>query len=160
MIAGEGGWRPGEAQDARFPKIDGALHRDYSMAVFNWFSSGRLSDGEPLPDYLFAYCPWLLSDPTDPAAWFDSRSGDLTLTTQAAAGSPEYRRRFSNVRVRDHDLLHLQPMLLDQCQDVIDLVTGIDHHGFMRALIADDGAVALQRAHGNYFVDHKEALSF
>jgi hypothetical protein len=95
MIAGEGGWRPGEAQDARFPKIDDALHRDYSLAVFDWFASGRLSDGEPLPDYLFAYCPWLLSDPVDPAAWFDSRSGDRLLTTQAVKAVPNYVRRFS-----------------------------------------------------------------
>jgi hypothetical protein len=95
-LADEGlGWRPGEAQDARFPKIDEALHCDYSLAVFDWFASGRLSDGEPLPDYLFAYCPWLLSDPVDPAAWFDSRSGDLLLTVQAVEAIPNYVRRFS-----------------------------------------------------------------
>lgn len=95
MIAGEGGWRPGEAQDARFPMVDAGLHRDYIMAVFSWFSTGRLSDGQPLPDYLFAYCPWLLSDPVDPAAWFDSRSGDLSQTIQAVTAIPAYRRRFS-----------------------------------------------------------------
>jgi hypothetical protein len=95
MIAGEGGWRPGEAQDSRFPMVDTGLHRNYIMDLLGWFSSGSLSDGEPLPDYLFAYCPWLLSDPTDPAAWYDSRSGDLTLTTQSVAATPPYRRRFS-----------------------------------------------------------------
>ncbi len=95
MIAGEGGWRLGEQQDDRFPAITEALHRDYHLEVFSWFRTGRLSDGEPLPDYLFAFCPWLISDPVDPAAWFDSVSGDRTLTIEAVASSPTFERRFS-----------------------------------------------------------------
>ncbi len=81
MIAGEGGWRPGEAADNRYPAISEELHRDYHVAVFEWFRTGELSNGDPLPDYLFAWCPWLLSDPFDPAAWWDSASGDRTLTS-------------------------------------------------------------------------------
>lgn len=95
MIAGEGGWRLGEHQDTRFPAISEVLHRDYHLEVFDWFRTGRLSDGEPLPDYLFAFCPWLLSDPVDPAAWFDSASGDRTLTIEAVATMPAFERRFS-----------------------------------------------------------------
>ncbi len=95
MIAGEGGWRLGEQQDNRFPAITEALHRDYHLEVFNWFRTGRLSDGEPLPDYLFAFCPWLISDPADPAAWFDSAAGDRTLTIEAIASLPTFERRFS-----------------------------------------------------------------
>ena len=95
MIAGEGGWRPGEAQDNRYPAVSEELHRDYHLAVFNWFRAGQLSNGEPLPDYLFAFCPWLISDPHDPAAWFDSASGDRVLTIQAVEAMPSFERKFS-----------------------------------------------------------------
>lgn len=95
MIAGEGGWRPGEAQDNRYPAISAELHRDYHLAVFDWFRTGTLSNGEALPDYLFAFCPWLISDPADPAAWFDSLAGDRTLTIEAVATMPAFERKFS-----------------------------------------------------------------
>ena len=95
MIAGEGGWRPGEAQDNRYPPISQEMHRDYHVAVFDWFRTGRLSNDEPLPDYLFAFCPWLISDPQDPAAWFDSASGERTLTIEAVEAMPVFRRQFS-----------------------------------------------------------------
>jgi len=95
MIAGEGGWRPGEAQDNRYPAISEELHRDYHLAVFNWFQTGQLSDGQPLPDYFFAFCPWLISDPHDPAAWFDSNTGDRTLTIQAVEALSSFEREFS-----------------------------------------------------------------
>jgi hypothetical protein len=95
MIAGEGGWRPGEAQDNRFPAISEELHRDYHLAVFDWFRIGRLSDGETLPDYFLAFCPWLISDPADPAAWFDSESGDRRRTIKAVEEIPAFDREFS-----------------------------------------------------------------
>jgi hypothetical protein len=95
MIAGEGGWRPGEAQDNRYPPVDEALHRDYHLAIFDWFRAGQLSNGEALPDYLFAFCPWLVSDANDPAAWFDSDSGDRTPTIEAIEAIPSFEREFS-----------------------------------------------------------------
>jgi len=95
MIAGEGGWRPGEAQDNRYPAISQELHRDYHLAVFDWFRSGELSNGEPLPDYFFAFCPWLISDSDDPAAWYDSASGDLRLTIEAVQATSPFERKFS-----------------------------------------------------------------
>ena len=95
MIGGEGGWRPGERQDDRYPAVSDELHRDYHVAVFEWFRTGTLSNGEPLPDYLFAFCPWLISDPYDVAAWWDHPSGDRTLTIRAVAALPEFTRRFS-----------------------------------------------------------------
>jgi hypothetical protein len=95
MIAGEGGWRPNEAQDNRFPAVSEGLHRDYHLAVFDWFRIGQLSNKETLPDYFFAFCPWLISDPYDPAAWFDGDSGDRTLTIEAVGAIPPFDRRFS-----------------------------------------------------------------
>jgi hypothetical protein len=65
------------------------------MAVFDWFRTGVLSNGEPLPDYLFAFCPWLLSSKLDDSAWFDSFAGDHTPTIEAVQAIPPYVRRFS-----------------------------------------------------------------
>lgn len=95
MVAGEGGWRPGEAQDGRYPTIDENLHCEYHAAVFDWFRTGQLSNREPLPDYFFAFCPWLISDPNDPAAWFDSSSGDRSLTIETIEAMPDFKRSFS-----------------------------------------------------------------
>ncbi|MGC8878404.1 MAG: hypothetical protein ACP5R2_04210 [Anaerolineae bacterium] len=44
---------------------------------------------------LFAFCPWLIADPVDPAAWFDSAAGDRTLTIEAVASLPTLERKFS-----------------------------------------------------------------
>jgi hypothetical protein len=94
MIAGEGGWKYGASDDDRFPRINDELHRDYHFELFNWFSSGILSNGEPLPDYLFAFCPWLLASPMDDSAWFDSFAGDRALTIEAVSNMPPFVRRF------------------------------------------------------------------
>jgi hypothetical protein len=95
MIAGEGGWKYGATDDNRFPKIDDQLHRDYHVEVFNWFRTGTLSSGQPLPDYLFAFCPWLLASKMDDSAWFDSFAGDRTLTIEAVKNIPPFTRRFT-----------------------------------------------------------------
>ncbi len=95
MIAGEGGWKFNASDDNRFPRIDDALHRDYHVEVFNWFRTGKLSDGSELPDYLFAFCPWLLSSKLDDSAWYDSFAGPRTATIEAVKRIPPFVRRFS-----------------------------------------------------------------
>jgi len=95
MIAGEGGWKYGATDDSRFPRIEDQLHRDYHLEVFNWFKSGVLSNGDPLPDYLLAFCPWLLASKMDDSAWFDSFAGDRVLTIEAVRNMPPFIRRFS-----------------------------------------------------------------
>jgi len=95
MIAGEGGWKFNASDDHRFPRIDDALHRDYHVEVFSWFRTGKLSDGTALPDYLFAFCPWLLSAKLDDSAWYDSFAGPRTATIAAVKAIPPFVRRFS-----------------------------------------------------------------
>jgi hypothetical protein len=95
MIAGEGGWKWNATDDRRFPPIDAERHRDYHLAVFDWFRTGVLSNGQPLPDYLLAFCPWLLSAKLDDSAWFDSFAGDHAPTISAVQGLPVFRRQFS-----------------------------------------------------------------
>ncbi len=95
MIAGEGGWKYGATDDSRYRKVDDQLHAQYHRELFDWFRTGVLSDGQDLPDYLFAFCPWLLSDKMDDGAWFDSYAGDHTLTIEAVQSIPPFRRKFS-----------------------------------------------------------------
>jgi len=95
MIVGEGGWKVGSDQDKRFPPIDEERHRDYHLEVYRWFCTGLLSNGQPLPDYLFAFCPWLIADKMDDRAWFDSFAGDRVLTIQAVREMPPCQRKFS-----------------------------------------------------------------
>ncbi|MFZ2361151.1 MAG: hypothetical protein WA040_17555 [Anaerolineae bacterium] len=95
IIAGEGGWKWNATDDRNFPPIDATLHRDYHVELFNWFRTGVLSNGEPLPDTLFAFCPWLLSDRGDDSAWFDSFAGERTLTIEGVRAIPLFERRFS-----------------------------------------------------------------
>src|SRR5882724_6659495 len=64
-----------------------------------------------------------------------------------------------DVGVRDDDLLHLQIMLADDGGNVFNVVAGIDDHRFARGLVPNDGAIALQRAHWQNFVNHAVQFS-
>ena len=46
--------------------------------MLKWFRKWRLSNGEPLPDYLFAVCPWILSGPSD-EAWYGYTTKAMTI---------------------------------------------------------------------------------
>ena len=59
-----------------------------------------------------------------------------------------------DVGVGDDDLFYYQVVLADDGENIFNIVARIDHHGFVRGLIADDGAVTLQRADGKDLVDH------
>jgi hypothetical protein len=95
MIAGEGGWAIGSDHDANYPKVTEELHRDYYVALFSMFRTGVMPNGDPLPDYFFAFCPWLLSDFMDSTAFYDSYAGPKTLTIEALKAIPPFERRFS-----------------------------------------------------------------
>jgi hypothetical protein len=78
IICGEGGWLYGASDDRRYPRVDGETHAKYTKAMFRWFRKGRLSNGESLPHYLFAACPWILSGPSD-EAWYGYTTKALTI---------------------------------------------------------------------------------
>lgn len=89
IICGEGGWLYGASDDKRYPKVGPQLHAAYHAQMFEWFRTGKLSDGEPLPDYLFAICPWILSGPSD-EAWYGFT--EKTATIQAIQAIPAFQR--------------------------------------------------------------------
>jgi hypothetical protein len=93
FIAGEGGWPFGNAEDARYPRIDDALHARYHAALFQWFRLGRLSNGEGLPDYLFAFCPWILFGP-EAEAWYSTSTGTRLQTIEAVRALLKFTRAF------------------------------------------------------------------
>ncbi len=100
IICGEGGWTVGILEDDKYPAVNHEMHRDWHVELFSWFRTGRLSNGEPLPDYLFALCPWLISSANemqfDQSAWYKSKlSGDKKLTRRALQEMPPFERRFS-----------------------------------------------------------------
>ena len=95
FIVGEGGWKYHATDDNRFPIIDDKLHAQYHVELFNWFRTGVVSDGQPLPDYLFAFCPWILAGQMEGAAWYDSFEGERTLTIAEVKKIPIFTRKFS-----------------------------------------------------------------
>lgn len=95
FIAGEGGWKYTASEDNRFPRIDDKLHAQYHVELFNWFRLGKVSDGQALPDYLFAFCPWILAGQLEGAAWYDSFEGNRELTIAEVKKIPIFTRQFS-----------------------------------------------------------------
>jgi hypothetical protein len=63
-----------------------------------------------------------------------------------------------DVGVRDHNRLHLQGMAGEDRQDLVDVIARVDNDGFVRLLVAENRAVALQHAHGNDFVNHSSNI--
>ncbi len=92
FICGEGGWIYGDLSDPRYPKVSDYLHRAHHIAMFSWFRDGVLSDGSPLPEYLFAVCPWILSGIDDPAAWYDGPYGTREQTVSSVASMSHFTR--------------------------------------------------------------------
>jgi hypothetical protein len=60
--------------------------------LFNWFRTGRLSNGDPLPDYVFAFCPWILFG-SEADAWYSYTTGTRQQTLDAIQAIPTFVRR-------------------------------------------------------------------
>lgn len=100
FIIGEGGWAVTVREDDKYPVVNDEQHRDYHLEVYSWFKNGALSDGEALPDYLFAFCPWIIAsggqDVFEAASWYqqdDDRSKKMTI--KAMNRMPPFERKFS-----------------------------------------------------------------
>jgi hypothetical protein len=91
FIAGECGWQYGNAGDPRYPKIDDTYHAQYHAALFEMFRTQRLPHGAPLPDFVYAFCPWILYGP-EADAWLSARSGVRQQTLDALAALPPFAR--------------------------------------------------------------------
>jgi len=89
IICGEGGWLYGASDDPRFSRVVGEVHAKYTRHVYKWFRRRKLTGGAPLPAYLFAVCPWILSGPSD-EAWYGYTTKELTI--QAVKSIPEFAR--------------------------------------------------------------------
>jgi YVTN family beta-propeller protein len=60
MLGGEGGWLYQNHDDRTMPMVDITRWVPWHYEMFNWFRTGKLSNGDPLPDYLFSVNPWIL----------------------------------------------------------------------------------------------------
>jgi len=94
IIGGEGGWQYGAQEDARYPRIEAALHAQYHAEMFDWFRTRVLSNGEPLPDYLFSVTPWIAGG-WGGDDWWGGPLGDKTATINAVRALPAFTRKFS-----------------------------------------------------------------
>jgi hypothetical protein len=59
-----------------------------------------------------------------------------------------------DVSMSDNDLAQVEAMFLQPGKYLWNVVSGIDDYGFMGDLVAQDGAVTVQRAYGKTFEDH------
>lgn len=97
FIAGECGWQFGNASDPRYPKIDDAHHASYHAALFNMLRTGALPNGAPLPEFVYAFCPWILYGP-EADAWFSSTTGIRQRTIEAVSAIPPFARGERNAK--------------------------------------------------------------
>ncbi len=99
IIGGEGGWLFGCEEDPRYLKVEDALHARYHREMYEWFRSGVLANGEPLPDYLFSITSWIAGSwDYGGQNWWGNllrSDGKLTQTIEAVQTIPPFVRQFS-----------------------------------------------------------------
>ncbi len=98
IIGTEGGWEPKAPQGQSKPsEQEFAKTADYFKQAYDVFRTGVLPDGEPLPDYLFTFSPYILGGYTDYKgfAWYGGIYGDMTDNINAVKSIPNFERKFS-----------------------------------------------------------------
>jgi LysM domain-containing protein len=94
IIGGEAGWAYGGNDDLRYPKINADLHAAYHKEMYEWFATGVVSNGDPLPDELFSVSDWIMADWGSDDWWFGPL-GTRQQTIDAVASIPTFTRKFS-----------------------------------------------------------------
>ncbi|MGB8648977.1 MAG: LysM domain-containing protein [Anaerolineae bacterium] len=94
MIGGEGGWEWGNEEDHRYSKLTAEQHASYHKQMFEWFSTGVLANGDPLPDELFCISPWIMGD-WGADDWWYGALGTKQGTIDTVAGIAPFVRQFS-----------------------------------------------------------------
>lgn len=94
MIGGEGGWQWQTEEDLRYPKLPDESHAQYTREMFEWFRTGKLSDGTALMDELFCCTAWIEADGQADSWWYGPL-GTKQGTIDAVASIPEFTRKFS-----------------------------------------------------------------
>lgn len=94
IIGAEGGWKFGVRDDTRYPPVDAAHHAQYHAAMFDWFRTSVIANGEPLPDYLFSATPWIAGGWGNDD-WWGGPAGDKTDTHNAIRALPAFTRKFT-----------------------------------------------------------------
>lgn len=107
FIAGEGGWQYRNAEDGRYAKVEDRLHATYHTSVFEWFREGILSNRQALPDYLFAFCPWILFG-SEADAWYSRTTGTRQETIDAVKAIPPFVRKFRGAALQDQPIIPAQ----------------------------------------------------
>ncbi len=95
-VVTEGGPVINQQEDSDYPRTDETLFAQYSVEIFEWFK-GLLSNGQALPDWLFAYCMWLWSDPDYYGfSWRDAGTGAILRqpAVDAVKAIPAFVRTF------------------------------------------------------------------
>src|SRR3954454_8598195 len=59
-----------------------------------------------------------------------------------------------DVRMCDDDGDHFEPVLVKDVGDLVDFIAGINNNGFACSFISKDGAVALEQADGQGYLNH------
>jgi hypothetical protein len=103
IIGGEAGWAPEALEDKRYPKLTAAMHAAWHKEMFEWFRTGVLSNGEPLPDELFSVDDWIMAD-WGADAWWYGVLGTLQETIDAVISIPPFVRQFGYSQPHPVDL--------------------------------------------------------
>lgn len=59
IICGEGGWEWGASRDAEYPKLSAQQWADYHYQLFDSMRTGKLPNGDDLPDEIFCFTSWI-----------------------------------------------------------------------------------------------------
>lgn len=99
FICGEGGeFYPGKQENVY--GINEDTHAQWTVEMFSWFRRGTLSNGQELPEYLFAVCPWILSGGS--GSWY-GWLGEATKTIEAVRAMSNFVRSSDDVYPSPND---------------------------------------------------------